>query len=449
LEASSTIAALATPPGTGGIAVVRVSGPLVPDIARALLNRLPAPRIAVAGPFLGAGKAPIDEGLAIYFPAPRSFTGEHVLELHAHGAPVVVDLLLNRLATLGARVARPGEFSERAFLNGKLDLAQAEAIADLVNAGSAAAARSALRSLSGEFSRRVQSIADSMVQLRTYVEAAIDFPEEEIDFLADARVRESLTTLTQTLDALFSETQQGCLLQTGMTLVLAGAPNAGKSSLLNALAREDAAIVSSVPGTTRDIVRSRIDLDGMPVHVLDTAGLRESGDPIEQEGVQRARSAMQQADQVLLVVDDSDTDARRLLALRAQLPAGINVTMVFNKIDLTGRAAGMRQTDGANAVAISAKTGAGLEALRAFLKESVGFAPAGEGGFIARRRHLDALRRSRTHVQQALQQLLDRRAGELTAEELRRAHQALGEITGEFSSDDLLRQIFASFCIGK
>jgi tRNA modification GTPase len=449
LETSPTIAALATPAGSGGIAVVRISGPLVPDIARAVLNRLPAPRMAVATSFLGADQAPIDTGLAIYFPAPHSFTGEHVLELHAHGAPVVVDLLLGRLTMLGARLARPGEFSERAFLNGKLDLAQAEAVADLVNAGSAAAARSALRSLSGEFSRRVRSIADGMVRLRTYLEAAIDFPEEEIDFLADERVREQLTTLTRTLDALFRETQQGCLLQTGMTLVLTGAPNAGKSSLLNALAREDAAIVSSIPGTTRDIVRSRIDLDGMPVHVLDTAGLRRSGDPIEREGVKRAHAAMRQADRVLLVVDDSDTDPERLLALQAQLSPGLNVTTVFNKIDLSGRAAGMHSADEASVAAVSARTGAGLEALRAHLKESMGFAPVGEGGFIARRRHLDALRRSRAHVEQALRQLTGSRAGELAAEELRRGHQALGEITGEFSSDDLLRQIFSSFCIGK
>jgi tRNA modification GTPase len=421
----------------------------VPDIAQAVVGRLPPPRQAVSASFLGADNLPVDRGLAIYFPAPRSFTGEHVLELHAHGAPVVVDVLLKRLTTLGARLARPGEFSERAFLNNKLDLAQAEAVADLINAGSEAAARSALRSLSGEFSRRIGSISDAMVRLRVYVEAAVDFPEEEIDFLGDAHVSQELATLTRLLDTLLEEAQQGCLLQAGMTLVLAGAPNVGKSSLLNALAHEDAAIVSAIPGTTRDIVRLRIDLDGMPLHVLDTAGLRMSGDTIEQEGVERARRAMVQADRVLLVVDDVAFDAAQLQILRDQIPAAVPTTRVYNKIDLTGRAAGLLQENGANAVAVSAKTGAGLEALRAHLKQCVGFEPAGEGGFIARRRHLDALRRARTHVIEGQRQLNEHHAGELLAEELRRAHHALGEITGAFASDDLLGQIFASFCIGK
>jgi tRNA modification GTPase len=446
VNTSATIAALATPAGSGGIAIVRISGAAVPDVARSLLERLPQPRVATAMSFRGNDGAAIDSGLAIYFPAPHSFTGEPILELHAHGAPVVVDMLLHRLTDLGVRLARPGEFSERAFLNGKLDLAQAEAIADLINAGSEAAARSALRSLQGEFSRRVRTIAEAMTRLRVYVEAAIDFPEEEVDFLADANVSAELAALVASLQTLLAEARQGCLLQAGMTLVLAGAPNAGKSSLLNALAREDAAIVSPVPGTTRDIVRARIDLDGMPVHVLDTAGLRTSRDPIEQEGVARARAAMTQADRVLLVVDDA-ADAALIPLLRDQVPPAAGTTLVYSKVDLTGRAPGI--VEGSDAVAVSAKTGAGLNALRAHLKQRMGFLPAGEGGFIARRRHVDALQRAAAHVVQGREQLSRHRAGELLAEELRRAHRALGEITGEFTSDDLLGRIFSSFCIGK
>ena len=429
--------------------MLRISGPAVPNIARAVLNRLPPPRLVVAASFLGADKAPIDKGLAIYFPAPRSFTGEHVLELHAHGAPVVVDILLKRLTGLGARIARPGEFSERAFLNGKLDLAQAEAVADLINAGSEAAARSALRSLNGQFSRRVRSIVNATVQLRTYVEAAIDFPEEEVDFLADERVGEEVATLVQSLDALIAEANQGRLLQAGMTLVLAGAPNVGKSSLLNALALEEAAIVSPTPGTTRDIVRLRIDLDGMPVHILDTAGLRTSVDPIEREGVERARAAMAQADRVLLVVDDTEPHGGPSHVLRSQVPTAIRYTTVYNKIDLSGRAPGTSRDGEDPGVAVSAKTGAGLDILRTHLKQSMGFMPAGEGGFIARRRHLDALHRARDHVALGQRQLKDHRAGDLLAEELRGVQRALGEITGEFTSEDLLGRIFSSFCIGK
>lgn len=445
----ATIAALATPLGYGGVAVVRISGAAVPAIAQAMLGDLPPPRRAVYRIFRDAGGSAIDRGLALYFPAPRSFTGEPVLELHAHGAPVVVDMLLKRLIALGARIARPGEFSERAFLNGKLDLAQAEAVADLINAGSEAAARSALRSLAGEFSRRVRAIVEDLVQLRTYVEAAIDFPEEEIDFLGDKRVTSELGALSRRLDELLIQTQQGCLLQAGMTLVLAGPPNAGKSSLLNALARDDAAIVSPIPGTTRDIVRLRIDLDGMPVHVLDTAGLRASGDPIEREGMERARAAMARADRVLLVLDDGAAGASRTDELRAHLPAGVRCTQVYNKIDLTGRPPGLVAAGAETAVGVSAKTGAGLEVLRAHLKRCMGFAPAAEGGFMARRRHLDALERARAQIAHGQQQLEDYRAGELLAEDLRVAQQALGEITGEFTPEDLLGRIFASFCIGK
>lgn len=448
-DVTATIAALATPPGTGGIAVVRVSGPAVPGIAQAVLGRLPAPRMALAAEFRGGDDTPIDRGLALYFPAPRSFTGEHVLELHAHGAPVVVDLLLKRLTALGARLARPGEFSERAFLNGKLDLNQAEAIADLINAGSEAAARSALRSLSGEFSRAVRTIADATVQLRMYVEAAIDFPEEEIDFLADARVAQELAQLVRALDALLEQAREGSLLQSGMTLVIAGPPNAGKSSLLNALAGEEAAIVSPTPGTTRDVVRQRIELDGMPVHVLDTAGLRAAADAVEQLGIERALRAMDHADHLLFVIDDTRSDLEPPASIRAHLPEVARFTTVYNKIDLSGRTAGVVRTLEGTIAAISALTGAGLDALRMHLKQCIGFMPAGEGGFIARRRHLDALQRARASVVDGQRQLTERRAGELLAEELRRAQLALGEITGEVTPEDLLEQIFSRFCIGK
>ena len=449
MASPDTIVALATPPGYGGIAVVRLSGVATPEIARALLGDLPPARQAVRRSFRDAGGAAIDNGIALFFPAPHSFTGEHVLELHAHGAPVVVDMLLKRAVALGARLARPGEYSERAFLNGKIDLAQAEAVADLINAGSEAAARSALRSLRGEFSTKVRAIDEAVVRLRTHVEAAIDFAEEEIDFLADDSIGVDLHSTIRQLDALAAEAHQGQLLQAGMTLVLAGEPNVGKSSLLNALVREDAAIVSPTPGTTRDVVRARFDLDGMPVHLLDTAGLRTSTDPIEQEGVARARSAMLQADHVLLVVDDSITGGDDVQRLRSRLPPGVRSTVVYNKIDLSGRAPGIGETSQSAGVAVSSRTGAGLDALREHLKRAMGFVAAGEGGFIARRRHLDALALARAHLLEGERQLQRHRAGELLAEELRRAHQALGEITGQFSSDDLLGKIFASFCIGK
>lgn len=444
---TDTIAALATPPGVGGIAVVRVSGPKTATIAERLLGKLPVARYATAGKFLADDNSAIDHGLALFFSMPHSFTGEDVLELHAHGAPVVVDMLLKRLTALGARLARPGEFSERAFLNGKIDLAQAEAIADLINAGSEAAARSAVRSLAGEFSRRVHAIVEELVRARMYVEAAIDFPEEEIDFLADTALLAQLDSLAKRLERLLADAQQGSLLQAGMTIVLAGAPNAGKSSLLNALSAEDTAIVSPIPGTTRDIVRARIDIDGMPIHVLDTAGLRVSPDPIEREGIERARAAMEKADRVLLIIDDSTDDERHVLT--EHLPIDVPRTTVYNKVDLTGRASGMHTTATGVSVAVSAKTGAGLHDLRAHLKACMDFQPAGESGFIARRRHLDAIERAQRAVAHGMVQLADHRAGELLADDLRRAQQALGEITGEFTSDDLLGKIFSSFCIGK
>ena len=447
MATSDTIVALATPPGTGGVAIVRVSGPAARDIARALLGDVPPARHAGFRVFRDADGGAIDQGLALFFPAPHSYTGEDVLELHGHGAPVVVDWLLRRTIDVGARLARPGEYAERAFLNGKLDLAQLEAVADLINAQSIEAARSALRSLDGEFSRRVHAIVEQLVQLRLHIEAAIDFPEEEIDFLADPTLDRASKALSQALTQLAQATEQGCLLNHGMTVVLVGAPNAGKSSLLNALSGTDAAIVSSIPGTTRDVVRAPAQIDGLPLHFLDTAGLRASDDPIEREGITRARAAMTRADRVVVVIDDSDHDSTVDTSLRAQV-AGLPCTWVYNKIDRSGRAAGV--VAGAEATyAVSAITGAGMDALRAHLKACMGYRTAGEGTFIARRRHLDAVHRAQQHAQAAQTLLTQRRAGELVAEELRRAQQALGEITGEFTPEDLLERIFASFCIGK
>ena len=447
--ARDTIAAIATPPGIGGVGIVRISGPHVPEIARALLGRLPAPRYARFSRFHNADGSTLDEGLALYFPAPHSFTGEHVLELHGHGGPVVLDLLLREVLARGARVARPGEFSERAFLNGKLDLAQAEAVADLIESASAEAARAAVRSLEGAFSQRVHAINEQLIGLRLHIEAALDFPEEEIDFLADKNLSGRAQQLAAQMDALRAATRQGQLLHDGMTVVLAGPPNAGKSSLLNALAQRDSAIVSPIPGTTRDVLRERIQIDGLPLHVLDTAGLRDTDNAIESEGVRRAHEAMQRADRVLLVIDDSEEEGGEARALLKQLPDSARVTLVRNKIDRSGRAPGVvvPATDMPE-FGISARLGDGLDVLRQHLKECMGYQAAGEGTFSARRRHLDAIERARGHLDAALVQLAARRA-ELVAEELRQAQQALGEITGEFSSDDLLGRIFSSFCIGK
>ena len=443
----NTIAAIATPPGRGGIGVVRVSGPATRAIAEALLGKLPPPRVATFARFRAAAGAPIDEGLALYFPAPRSYTGEDVLELHGHGGPVVLDMLLARALGLGARQARPGEFTERAFLNGKLDLAQAEAVADLIDAGSQAAVRAALRSLDGEFSRRVRALTEQLIQLRLHVEAAIDFPEEEIDFLADEKITTDIAALEDSLAQVLVSAQQGQLLHDGMVVVLAGRPNAGKSSLLNALSATDAAIVSDIPGTTRDVLREFIQLDGMPLHVVDTAGLRVARDDIEAEGVRRAQREMARADRILLIVDDAQPSADGDAELTQLLP-NLPCTRVHNKIDLTGRAPGRQERNGTTEIALSAKTGAGLELLRQHLKTCMGFQPVGEGAFMARRRHLDALRRTQAHVAAAHARARER-AGELLAEELRQAQQALSEITGEFTSDDLLGRIFSSFCIGK
>ncbi|MDG4606224.1 MAG: tRNA uridine-5-carboxymethylaminomethyl(34) synthesis GTPase MnmE [Candidatus Contendobacter sp.] len=444
-----TIAAIATPPGRGGIGVIRVSGSLSAAIAKAVCGSLPMARQATFRRFRTGDGALLDEGIALYFPAPHSFTGEDVLELQGHGGPVVLDLLLARVLELGARPARPGEFSERAFLNDKLDLAQAEAIADLIASDTAAAARAALRSLQGEFSRQVNALVEGLVELRIYVEAAIDFPEEEIDFLADGVIVGQLRELRERLSALQAVAGQGRLLRDGMTVVIAGRPNAGKSSLLNQLAGREAAIVTAIPGTTRDVLREHINIDGMPLHIIDTAGLRDSDDLVEREGVRRAWTEIEAADRILMVVDDQMGFTAEDRALRERLPAGTPVTIVCNKIDLTHRAPVMRDGDWGTEILLSARTDAGLDLLREHLKSCIGYHGDGEGIFMARRRHLDALEQAMAAVERAEYQLEIIRAGELVAEELREAQNALAEITGEFTSEDLLTRIFASFCIGK
>jgi tRNA modification GTPase len=446
-DSNDTICAIATPPGRGGIGIVRVSGPAAAKIADAVVNETPAPRCAHYGAFRDAEGVVVDEGIALFFPGPGSFTGEDVLELQAHGGPVLLDMLLRLCVSHGARIAEPGEFSRRAFLNGKLDLAQTEAVADLINSATTQAVRAAARSLTGVFSERVREVVDALVSLRTHVEAAIDFPEEEVDFLADARIGNDLDDLRGRLDKLLQGAQQGRLLRDGLTLVLAGRPNAGKSSLLNALAGYDAAIVTPVAGTTRDLVREQLSLDGMPLHIVDTAGLTESPDIVEAEGVRRAQAQMRQADRVLLVLDD--TKPGNITALLNELPGDIPVTTVRNKIDLSGSEPGFEHDGWGDTVRLSAKTGAGMDALREHLRGVAGFHDTGEGAFLARTRHLDALKRAREHVVSGKTQLTETRSGELLAEDLRLAQVALGEITGEFTSDDLLGSIFSSFCIGK
>lgn len=440
-----TIAAVATPPGRGGIGVVRVSGPDAMKIAAAVASPMPSPRQAAWRRFRDEDGAVIDEGLLLRFPAPNSFTGEDVVEFQGHGGTIVLDLLLQRLLGLGARLARPGEFSERAYLNGRMDLAQAEAVADLIDAGSAQAARAALRSLDGEFSRRVHELVDALTQLRVHVEAAIDFPEEEIDFLSDAALSARIADVRERFRNLLAAAMQGRLLHDGMTVVIAGPPNAGKSSLLNALAGTDAAIVTDIPGTTRDVLRERIQLDGLPLHVIDTAGLRESDDVVEAEGMRRARAEIERADRVLLVVDAADPGAVE----RTAVPAGLPVTVIHNKIDLAGHEPALVEGQDKAEIRLSVKTGRGMPLLREHLKRIAGFQPEPGGGFMARRRHIAALEKAQGRVEQGWLALTETRAGELLAEELRLAQQDLGTITGEFGSDDLLGQIFSSFCIGK
>ena len=443
-----TIVAAATPPVIGGIGIVRISGPDVPAIARSLIGRLPQARVATLGDFHDANGVAIDSGLALYFPEPGSFTGEPVLELHGHGGPVVIGLLIEAAVALGARQARPGEFSKRAFLNDKLDLVQAEAIADLIGSGTSQAARAALRSLSGAFSAAVDVLQEQLVRLRLHVEAAIDFPEEEIDFLSDQQLLARIDDCDKAFDALLEEAQAGRVLRDGYQVIIVGQPNAGKSSLLNLLSGQEAAIVTEVAGTTRDIIREKIDIDGLLVELIDTAGLRDNPDQIEAEGIRRARKAIKNADAVLWIQDASKKEEESLAALGEELPGDVPLITVVNKIDLTGLSAGFAN-DQPLVVNISAKTGAGTAALRDEIRKLAGHKDTGEGSFTARRRHVEALRKAKDHFDTGKKALDESKAGELLAEELRLAQEALAEITGEFTSDDLLGKIFSEFCIGK
>jgi tRNA modification GTPase len=446
---ADTIAAIATAPGRAGIGVVRVSGPLVREIAAAMLRAVPEPRRATLRDFLGAEGEVLDSGLALYFAGPGSFTGEDLLELQGHGGPVVMDRLLQRVLQLGARLAEPGEFSRRAFLNDKIDLVEAEAIADLIDSASEQAARAAVRSLQGEFSAQVRSLVEAITAARMHVEAAIDFPEEDIDFLDDATLRTRLELVLEGFAVLSAAARQGSLLREGIRVVIAGKPNAGKSSLLNRLAGYDAAIVTPIPGTTRDPLREQIHLDGLPLHLIDTAGLRDSPDVVEAEGVRRARDEIARADRVLYLIDATALPTPAALSQElGSLPLQVPITLVLNKIDLRPESVAYAHEQ-LPVLRISATTGAGVTQLREHLKQVAGFLGGDAGLFSARRRHLDALQRAERQVRIAQRHLLERRAGELVAEELRLAQQSLAEITGEFTSEDLLGRIFSSFCIGK
>jgi len=464
------IVAIATAPGRGAVGIVRVSGRGLAPFVQALLGRTLRPREATYLPFPDAGGSPIDHGLALWFPAPHSYTGEDVLELQGHGGPVVLQLLLARCLAMaqtpdtdghpllpGLRPARAGEFTERAFLNDKLDLAQAEAVADLIDASTEAAARSASRSLAGAFSERVHTLRDALVNLRMLVEATLDFPEEEIDFLQKADAHGQLTRLRDTLDGVFGQARQGALLREGLTVVIAGQPNAGKSSLLNALAGAELAIVTPIAGTTRDVVQQTIQIEGVPLHVVDTAGLRDSPDvdEVERIGIERAWGQIDRADAVLFLHDLTRCALPHYqaadAAIAADLPAGVSVVHVWNKVDQAPDAATACTAQvGPNDLVISAKQGQGLEALRQRLLELAGWQHASEGLFMARERHLQALARVQTHLEQAAGWLAaEAEHLDLLAEELRLAQGALGEITGEFTADDLLGEIFSRFCIGK
>jgi len=457
-KSTTTIAALATAPGRGGVGIIRLSGTQSLSIVQEIIQQSPKPRYAHYLPFFDkidkdGCQQEIDSGIVLYFPGPHSFTGEDIVELQGHGGPVVMDMLLQRVFELGAQPAKPGEFSERAFLNDKLDLAQAEAIADLIDASSEQAARSALRSLQGDFSKLIHTQVEALILLRIYVEAAIDFPEEEIDFLSDGKVEHDTQIILNDLKEILIKAQQGCLMREGMSVVIAGQPNAGKSSLLNALSGKDSAIVTDIAGTTRDVLKEEINIDGMPLHIIDTAGLRESDCEIEQIGIKRAWNVIENADQILLVIDDDQSDNPENKAtnqqLLAQFPDTIDITLIHNKIDQSKKEPEIIKAEHRTEIYLSAKEQKGIELLKNHLKQCMGYQNAGEGSFMARRRHLDAINKAIQSVENGLQQLQEFSAGELLAEELRQAQNYLSEITGEFTSDDLLGRIFTSFCIGK
>ncbi|MCH8493216.1 MAG: tRNA uridine-5-carboxymethylaminomethyl(34) synthesis GTPase MnmE [Idiomarina sp.] len=453
-DSNDTIVAQATPPGKGGVGIVRVSGPATKAIAQTIIGYCPKPRYADYTEFRDGEGNLLDQGIALYFQGPNSFTGEDILELQGHGGPVVIDMLIKAiLATQQARLARPGEFSERAFMNDKLDLAQAEAIADLIDTTSEQAARMALQSLQGEFSHKIDQLVDAVIHLRIYVEAAIDFPDEEVDFLSDGKVASDLQEIIHSLAAVEQQAKQGSLMREGMRVVIAGRPNAGKSSLLNALAGRESAIVTDIAGTTRDVLREHIQIDGMPLHIIDTAGLRESPDKVEQIGIARAWAEIEQADRVLFMVDSTETNALHpddiWPEFFSSLPAHMPFSVIRNKVDLSQETPGFSEHQGIPVVSLSASSGDGIEFLRQHLKQCMGFNESMEGGFMARRRHLDAIARAKIHLISGQEQLEVFQAGELLAEELRLVQHHLSEITGEFTSDDLLGKIFGSFCIGK
>lgn len=449
LADNDTIAAIATASGRGGIGIIRISGPDTKQICEQLLgSQIPA-RQACLKTFKEHDNTTIDSGIALFFKSPASYTGEDTLELQGHGGPVVLDILLKRILSLGARLAEPGEFTQRAFLNDKLDLAQAEAVADIIDAGTEAAAMSAQRSLEGAFSAHINDLQKQLTHLRLYVESAIDFSDEDIDFLAGDELKKIISTLKQAFKTLSDTAKQGTLLRDGMTVVLAGKPNAGKSSLLNALAKRDTAIVTEIAGTTRDVLKESIQIDGMPVHIIDTAGLRETDNIVEKEGVKRAKHAIATADQVLLIVDDKESVKQEYQTLLNDIPSDIPVTLVFNKIDLMAGEPSIELNGEETVIRLSAKYGDGLNLLTELLKKRMGFNPEEKNIFIARRRHLDALKRANEFLNIGIEQLLSYQAGELFAEDLRLAQQALSEITGKMTPDDLLGEIFSSFCIGK
>ncbi|MDD5329086.1 MAG: tRNA uridine-5-carboxymethylaminomethyl(34) synthesis GTPase MnmE [Sulfuricella sp.] len=441
-----TIVAIATAPGRGGIGVVRVSGESVADLAHAMLGKVPRPRTATLNSFFSADGGVIDQGLALYFPAPHSYTGEDVLELQGHGGDAVLRLLVSRCLELGARPAEPGEFTRRAFLNDKMDLAQAESVVDLIDAATAEAAKTAMRSLRGEFSAAIHSLVEALITLRMLVEATLDFPEEEIDFLAESDAYGRLAAISAQLERVFRQAKQGSLLREGMHIALIGQPNAGKSSLLNRLAGEDVAIVTPVAGTTRDAIRQHIELDGVALHFVDTAGLRDTEDEVEKIGIARTWQAIAHANAALLLIDATHGEGPGDRDIIAGLPPGLPLVRVFNKIDLQGTEPRVEENGGATAVYLSAKTGAGMELLHRHLLQLAGRQHGEEGAFMARARHLSALREAGEHL--ALAGSCDGRV-ELFAEELKAAQVALSSITGEFSADDLLGEIFSRFCIGK
>lgn len=443
-----TIVAIATPPGRGGVGIIRISGSCAYSIAQQLTHKESiSPRRVHYCSFYSSTSEIIDQGLLLYFKAPHSFTGDQVIECQVHGAPIVLDRLLNECVLLGARLARPGEFSEQAFLNDKIDLTQAEAIADLIQASSETAARMAMRSLQGDFSKKINELNEQLINLRLFVEAAIDFPEEEIDFLNDGKVARKLEKILQNLEGIRASACQGALIREGLSVVIAGRPNAGKSTLINCIAARDVAIVTDIPGTTRDVMREHVLLDDIPLHIIDTAGLRDSDDVVEIEGIKRAWEEVRRADCLLMVIDVSEPEdncSELNEMISKQLPHGVPIIRIYNKIDELGLLP--KRED--KKIYMSAKSGEGLSLLKDCIKENVGYQPT-EGQFLARRRHILALDTAKAFLLAGQDQLSKHRAGELLAEDLRLAHQALCEITGEFSSDDLLGKIFSSFCIGK